>query len=173
LVFLSRLYGGEQSLISAGLIPAFLSRLYGGELTDEAGQVAWIGQKVYDFPDGAIMFVGATVDITTTLSAAGVDSTWAGDIGLGTATAAADAALTSTEDDLLPTTATAAATASVGAFTGQSTSAENIVFDGTTTAKDMYWNVLVDDGNQDVTSTPTDMIFNGTITFTWINLGDY
>jgi hypothetical protein len=142
-------------------------------LTDEAGQVAWLGQKVYDFPAGAIMFIGATADLVCTLSAAGVDADWEGDFGLGTATAAADDTLTSTEDDLLPTTATAAATASVGAAKGQSTAAEIVVFDGTTTAIDMFLNQLVDDADHDVTTTATDMIYNGTITFYWINLGDY
>ena len=142
-------------------------------LTDNADTVAYLGAQIYDFPEGAVMFMGSMADITVTLSAAGVDADWAGDFSLGTATADNGAALATTEQDLLPTTATAAATSSVGTFTGQSTVANIVVFDGTSTAKDVFLNVLVDDADQDVTTTATDMIFNGTVSFTWVNLGTY
>ena len=142
-------------------------------LVDEAGVVAYGGLKIYDFPAGAIMTVGATVDLVTTLSSAGVDATWEGDFGLGTVACDNDATLTSTEDDILPTTAIAVSTASVGAITGQSTAAENVVFDGTGTAKDLILNILVDDADHDVTSTPCNILCAGTVTFHWINLGDY
>lgn len=142
-------------------------------LTDEATVVAYLGQKIYDFPAGAILILGATSDLDVTLSAAGVDADWNGDFGLGTVTASNNGTLTSTEDDILPTTATPEAVASATTAKGQSTAAEIVVFDGTTTAKDLFLNVLVDDADHDVTGTPTNMIFNGTITITWVNLGDY
>lgn len=45
--------------------------------------------------------------------------------------------------------------------------------DGHTTPKDVYLNILVDDTDQDVTTTPCNIIVNGTITLHWVNLGDF
>lgn len=47
------------------------------------------------------------------------------------------------------------------------------VFDGTSTAKDLYINFLVDDADHDVTTTPCNLILNGTVKVYWLNLGDY
>jgi len=143
-------------------------------MADEAGVVAYGSLKVYDFPAGAIVFQGATTDLDLTLSAAGINADWDGDVGLGTAAASNNATLSATEQDLIPTTATPQATASATTANAQSTATEvGAVFDGTATAKDMYLNLLVDDADHDVTTTPTNIVCNGTITFHWSNLGDY
>lgn len=142
-------------------------------LTDVAATVAHGSLKLYDFPAGAILIFSAVTDLDLTKDAAGVNATWDGDFGLGTAAAAGDASLTSTEDDILPTTATPQAVAGVTTANGQSTAAENVVHDGTTTPKDLYLNVLVDDADHDVASTPTSLIFNGTIRVAWLQMGDY
>jgi len=143
-------------------------------LVDEAGVVAYGGLKIYDMPEGAINFQGATADLALTLDAAGVNADWDGDFGLGTVTATNDATLATTEQDLLPTTATPQATASATTATGQSTGTEvGSVFDGTTTAMDVFLNILVDDADHDVTGTPTNVVVNGTITLYYANLGDY
>lgn len=142
-------------------------------LTDEAETIAYGGTKIYDFPEGAIMTVGCTADLDLTKSSAGVNDDWDGDFGLGTATAGNDDSLTNTEDDILPTTATPQASAGATTSTGQSAAAENVVFDGTSTAKDLYLNYLVDDADHNVGGTACNLIANGTITLFWINLGDY
>lgn len=143
-------------------------------MADEAGVVAYGGLKVYDLPEGAILFLGATANLALTLSAAGINADWDGDFGLGTVTASNNATLASTEQDLIPTTATPQASASATTATGQSTATEvATVFDGTTTAKDVYLNILVDDADHDITTTPTNIIANGTITLLYANLGDY
>ncbi len=145
-------------------------------VTDEAGVVAYLGEKIYDFPNGAILMLGVTVDLAITKSSAGVNVDWDGDVGLGTVTADNDATLTATEDDIVPTTTIPQAVGGVVANChAQSTAAENIVIDSTTTtgAADVFLNVLIDDLDQDVTVTPCDLIFNGTITLTFVNLGDY
>lgn len=36
----------------------------------------------------------------------------------------------------------------------------------------MYLNLLVDDADQDATTTPTDLIINGTLTLVWSLIGD-
>lgn len=142
-------------------------------LVDEAGVVAYGSKHLYDFPAGAIHIVGATADLDVTKSSAGVDADWNGDFGLGTVAASNNATLSTTEQNIIPTTATPKASASATTANGQSTATENAVLDGTTTAKDLYLNVLVDDGDQDVTTTACNLIFNGTITLVWVNLGDY
>lgn len=142
-------------------------------LADEAGVVAYGGLKIYDFPAGAILFLGAVASLALTKSSAGVNDNWDGDIGLGTVTASNNATLSSTEQNLIPTTATPQAVA--GATTGhsESTSTEAAtVLDGTSTAIDAFLNILVDDADHDVGGTPCNIIANGTITITWSNLGD-
>lgn len=141
-------------------------------LTDEAGVVAYGGLKIYDFPAGYIYTQSALTDLAITKSSAGVDDTWNGDIGLGTVTADNDASLASTEQDIIPSTATPAATA--GATTGDavSTASEHAILDGTGTAKELYVNLLVDEADHDVGSTACNLILNGTIVVNWIFMGD-
>lgn len=142
-------------------------------MTDAAGVVAYSGKKVYDLPEGDIMFFGATANLVLTKSSSGVIDTWDGDFALGTVTAAADATLTSTEANLIPSTATPQAVAAATTAKGVSTSTEGAkIFNGTGTAVDVYLNFLVDDTDQDVTTTPCNLIVNGTVTLFWANLGD-
>lgn len=142
-------------------------------LADEAGVVAYGGLKIYDFPAGAILFLGAVADLDLTKSSAGVNADWDGDIGLGTVTASNNATLSSTEQNLIPTTATPQAVAGVTTGDCLSTNTEAAkVIDGTATAVDAYLNILVDDTDHDVTTTPCNIIVNGTITLSWCNLGD-
>jgi len=143
-------------------------------LADNAGVTAYGGLKVADLPEGAILFMGATADLATTLSSAGVNAAWDGDFGLGTVTAASTTPLATTEQDLIPTTATPQAVAGVGTATGQSTATESgVIFDGTGTAKDVFLNFVVDDADHDVTTTACNIIVNGTITLVYALLGDY
>ena len=142
-------------------------------LADEAGVVAYGGLKVYDFPEGAIYMLGAILDVDLTKSSAGVNANWDGDIGVGVVTASNNATLSSTEQNIIPTTSTPQAVAGATTGNAQSTSAENIVHDGTSTAKDVYVNILVDDTDHNVAGTACNIILNGTLKLYWINLGDY
>lgn len=142
-------------------------------LTDNAGVIAYVGTKVYDFPDGAILFLGAKADLALTKSSTGVNADWDGDFSLGTVTASNNASLSSTEQDLIPTTATPQAAAGATTAKGVSTSTEACkVLDGTGTAKDVYLNFLVDDADHNVAGTACNLIANGTVTLHWVNLGD-
>lgn len=140
-------------------------------LVDEAGVVAYGSLKIYDFPEGAILLLGAITDLDVTKSSAGVSDTWDGDIALGSVAAANDADLTGTEADIMAKSATPQATA--GATTANSANAALTLLDGTTAAKDCFVNLLVDDADHDVTGTPCNLVLNGTITLVWIKLGDY
>lgn len=139
-------------------------------LIDTAATVARCALKIFDFPEGSIQIIGATANLALTKSAAGVNADWDGDFGVGSAAAAADAALSGTEQNVIPTTPTPQAVA--GATTAKGLSTAGVLLDGTATPVDLYLNVLVDDADQDVTTTPTNLIANGTITVLWANLGD-
>jgi len=142
-------------------------------MADEAGVVGYGGLKVYDFPEGLIVFQGAVMDLDLTKSSAGIDDTWDGDVGLGTVTASNNATLATTEQNLVPTTATPQAVAGATTADAQSTSTEiGTVLDGTTTAIDAFLNFLVDDADHDITATAANIIANGSITMHWIQLGD-
>lgn len=142
-------------------------------LTDAAGVVAYSGKKVYDFPEGAVLFLGAEADLALTKSSAGVNADWDGDFSVGTATASNNNTLSSTEANLIPSTATPQATDGATTAKGVSTSTEAAkILDGTSAALDAYLNFLVDDADHDVTGTPCNLVVNGTLTLLWINTGD-
>lgn len=142
-------------------------------LSDNAGTIAYGGLKLYDWPEGLIAIQGASMDIALTKSSAGVNADWDGDTALGSVTATNDASLATTEQNIIPTTATPQASSGVTTGDGLSTATEAVtVLNGTSTAADLYLNYLVDDADHDVTSTPCNLIANGTITIVWSNLGD-
>ena len=139
--------------------------------TDEAGVVAYAGLEVLTFPEGAIMHLGSVADLDYTKSSAGVNDTWDGDVALGTVTASNNATLATTEQDLIPTTATPQAVAGATTANALSTATEvGTVFDGTTTAIAAF---LVDDADHDVTGTAANLIIDGTLTINWMHLGDF
>jgi len=145
-------------------------------MVDEAGVVAYKGTKIYDFPAGNILVLGATADLVLKKSSAGIIDAWDGDFGLGTVTASNNATLSSTEQNIIPTTATPQAT---GVGAAATTTAKGInaaaiaPLDGTATAIDLYLNFLIDDTDHDVTGTPANLIVSsGTVKVYWINLGD-
>lgn len=143
-------------------------------LTDNAGTIAYGGLKIADFPAGVVCILGAVADLDVTKSSAGVNDDWDGDFSLGTATAGSDADLTGTEANIIPKTATPQASSGATTANGQSTATECPVYlDGTSTAADLYLNVLVDDADHDVGATPCNLLFTGTVTLTYAVLGDY
>ncbi len=145
-------------------------------IADDAGVAQYGGVKIYDFPLGAICTMGVVVGGALTLGVTGtIGATWEGDVALGTATASTGSTLTGTEADIMPSVAIAAATAKVG--TVKAVSVANALtesgarwLDGTTTAKDLYLNFVVDDAETHTAGTGT---FTGTVTINWIYLGDH
>jgi hypothetical protein len=130
--------------------------------------------KLFDFPEGRILVLGATASLaqkTTTALASTLNSGVTGALGLGTAAASATT-LATTMVDLLPSTAfTTSTTINVAGTAAKAALASSAQFDGTTTAKSMYLNsayATTTDVDGDATQTWT-----GTITVTWIHLGDY
>ena len=139
--------------------------VYGGSGTNSLGSV-----KVYDFPEGRILIEGVTVnDVIVTAQDAvtntGFSATDGGDWSFGTAVGSA-ADLTGTAVDIAPKTS-----ADPIVSTNDAALSVSAQFDGTTTAKDMYFNILVD--ADDITNGTATCIFSGSATVTWKNLGDY
>jgi len=140
--------------VSGAAIPV----TYGGPVTNSAG-----GIKIYDFPEGRISVEGVTVDGFTCATNPQVTATGLVSYALGTAVGAGSA-MTTTEVDLCPTTAVAQVTGIVN----QALAAE-AQFDGTSTAKDMYFNIL---HSPDIAGPVTSLV-SAVITLHYINLGDY
>ncbi len=125
--------------------------------------------KLYDFPACNLLFLGATCDLAVTAGAGGITDTAAVVAAIGTvAVSTADATLTTTEADLIPSTAATLA-AGAGAAKGKTLTTGVVVFDGTSTAKDAYLNFAVPDAGSTGNDT---LIVSGTITLVWSNLGD-
>jgi hypothetical protein len=141
---------------------------------DEAGQGQYGGVKVYDFPGGLILFLGAVIDGSVTLTAPAINA-WNGDVGLGLEAPSDHQDAANKAGRLMATNATGTASSKVAVVDAVSTctdltESQATWLDGTSTAIDLYFNLLVDDdGAHDNTITGT---FTGTIRFFWINLGD-
>lgn len=136
-------------------------------MTDATTNGCHGSQKVYDFPAGNIMILGATSDLQITAGAGGIADGAAvvGSVG-SAAVGTNNATLTSTEADIVPSTA-GTLTSGVGDVDGQSTGAA--VLDGTATAADAYLNLAVPDADSSASDT---LSVTGTITLVWVNLGD-
>lgn len=134
--------------------------------------ISFGGTKIYDFPVGRILILGATCDgiafdLTDDGNVTPLEATDGGDIAVGT-TAPTDGSLTLTDVDIIPSTSIDPIS---GGVDGAALAA-SAHFDGTATAKDAFFNIIIDDA--DVADGASDVILvSGTVTITWINLGDY
>lgn len=134
--------------------------------------VSFGGTKIYDFPAGRILILGATIanvsfDLTDAGNVTPIDAADGGDIAVGT-TVAGDGTLTNADVDIIPSTGIDPLS---GGVDGAALAA-SAQFDGTTDAIDAYFNILIDDadvgdGAEDV------LLVSGTLTISWINLGTY
>ena len=126
---------------------------------------------IYTFPEGRILVLGVTTDLSSTVNSvfeATPNDVF--DIGIGTAAAGADATLSGTEQDLAPkqTNDTASSVTLTHAYdTALAVSAQ---FDGTGGAVVAYLNAAA--ANASLSGALT-IAVTGTVKITWINLGDY
>ncbi len=125
--------------------------------------------QLLDLPAGLIDHIGSTSSLAIVSDATGLAADASLIASVGTVTTATDnATLLTTEADLIPSTA-CTLTASAGAMAGKSTVTEKALHDGTATAINAFLNFAAPDAD----STGDDTItVNGTVTLTWINLGD-
>ena len=129
------------------------------------------GIKIYDLPEGRILVLGATINASVAHNGAFNPSTAdTFSFAVGTAVGADDDDLTSTEVDLIPKLTLDTASGGTSPLAAAGALAASAHFDGTTTAKDVYVNVACAAANN---SGATTYAVTGTLTLSWINLGDY
>lgn len=112
-------------------------------MTDDPGNGAYVGLKLYDFPAGNIVGLGASINADLTLSETWWVDNKGGDVGLGTVATAVGTALTGTTQNLIATTATTSA-AQVSTLDTQSTDIGVSGAAGGTDA-DITLNIRIDD----------------------------
>lgn len=136
--------------------------------------LAYASQKIYDFPEGRIAILGSTASLaftTTSDLASTINSAANMDWSVGSA-AASNITLATTMLDLVPKVDNATSTTiNVAAAVTNGALAAAAQFDGTGTALDAYLNVAFPT-NTEIDADGT-LLVSGTITLTWINLGDY
>lgn len=128
--------------------------------------------KLFDFPAGRIRIEGGTVNFTS-VNWAGttIVATGSGDYSLGT-TATADATLNSTDVDLVASTALLDPfVAGVGTGVG-GVFVKDTEFDGSSTAKDVYLNMIIDDADVEDAGSAI-VLVTGIIHFHCAYGGDY
>jgi hypothetical protein len=137
--------------------------------TDAAAAGAHTSLQLYDFPACLLSYIGGSMSLTLTAGDGGLADNAAMVAGVGTATAGTDnGTLTTTEQDLIPSTAYTLSSGTVTAG-AKSVTATAAVFDGTSTAKDAWLNIVVPDAG---TSADDTLTVSGTVVLTWVHLGD-
>ena len=129
------------------------------------------GIKVYDFPGGRILILGATIDASVTTSAnyeASPNDVFV--VACGTEVGADDNTLTGTEADLIPSTELDTVGATELTLDWHAALAASAHFDGTGTPKDLYVNVACTAASASGANT---YAITGTMTISWVNLGNY
>lgn len=140
-------------------------------ITDATTAGAHGGIQLYDFAGLHLTILGATSDLAITAGAGGTSDTASVICSAGTVVVTnANATLTTTEADFIPSTA-ATLTDGAGACDGESATAAIVQFDGTATAKDLFLNFAVPDAGQTDASNDT-LAVTGTVTVTWVENGD-
>jgi hypothetical protein len=123
---------------------------------------------LYTFPEGNIHILGAVSDLTVARVGTSIEADAVVVTALGSvATANDNAALTSTEANIIPSTASTL-TDGEGVMNGQSTASATL--DGTSSAASCRFNVAV--AADDHGASADAFLVNGTVTITWVNLGD-
>lgn len=124
-------------------------------------------QKILTFPQGLILVAGAVTDLTIARVGTNITTTASVVAALGTTgTATADATLTTTEANIIASTA-ATLTAGAGVFKG--VSADTVTLNGTTTPAEVFLNFAIPDAG----SAGNDaLLVNGNIKLTFMLVGD-
>ena len=129
------------------------------------------GELIYTFPQGVVKILGVTLDGTVTNTAlfnASTADTYS--FALGQVVAADDDDLTSTEATVFAKVTEDTVDGSVLSFASDGYFATDLAIDGHTTPATIYANWAIAAANN---SDANDFTLTGTVTITWVNLGDY
>jgi hypothetical protein len=130
--------------------------------------VSFGGRQIYAFPLGRLYVIMSTLGpVTFGLADAGnvtpIDGTMGGDVAIGT-TVVGDGTATGADVDLVPSTSIDP----ISAGSATATLAAAAFFDGTGTAKNAFFNILIDDA--DVANAASDILLvNGVWRCIWQN----
>jgi hypothetical protein len=130
------------------------------------------GKQIYTFPAGAIYIIGCTLNGTTTSTTTNYADN-PNDVfvaAIGTASAADDNALTSTEADIIASTTFDTASRTVFTWDFHAQTKVQTLYDGTTSNAGLYMNTAITTASSTAENT---MVFTGQLQIFWINLGDY
>ena len=139
------------------------------------GSDAGESQLLYTFPEGRVYILGAAIDCAVTNSAgyeASENDIWYG--AIGSAAAADDGDLTSTEADIIAKTTFDTASGADGhhEWEGDMTCGADTVFDGTATAVSLYFNAAAANTSIKTGNATAGIQAGGTLTVYWVLLGD-
>lgn len=147
-------------------------------VTGNTTAISFGSKQIYTFPEGRIhvldnsAYFGRIAFNAEAGGAGDISQTGSGDYSLGT-TATADSTLATTDVDLLPSTAMLDPfVAGVGRSNVGSVLVAGAAFDGTSTAKSMYLNCIIDDAAVADGVSGDNVYFTGWVRTTWIWLGD-
>ncbi len=159
---------GVTAIEGSGVVHTTVINLSGTAITGvDAGDMKF-AQKIYDCSDGSIYIVGATADFTI-LGSGGVHTGGTGYWGVGTETCNA---LSANDVNIIPKSSQFTLSSYTVDVTGRNSAIidSGAPFDGSSTAIAYYLNLLIDAAGFTTTGT---LAITGTVTLTWINLGDY
>lgn len=143
--------------------------LTGAHDLDMADDDHGTGIKVYDFPAGSIQILGATCNaIATSVNTGAGGGTYP--MALGSAVGADDNTLTSTEADIIPSTAITGGTGSTASDFHATLAAPILFVNAGGADLDLYCNAAI---TAAVAEGAVTIAVTGTATITWINMGDY
>lgn len=134
------------------------------------------GTKIYDMPEGHIIFMPSYASLVFSVAAAKqadfTDATPEGDYGIGTAAPAdADALGADATDDDICTAAAITMAGYVTPSTPVKADADSYLVNGSTTAADVYVNLLIDAVDIDDGVT-TEVLATGTVVLRWMYGGN-
>lgn len=138
---------------------------------DGATGVGWGTAVLGDLPDGNILILGAVAYMTFTTASGSVTATFDGDYSIGSAPTA-DATLSGSEEDIIPSTALGAATAKVSprARGASTTSLNGAILDNTDGSLELNLNLLIDDA--EISANDVAFTVSGELILLYAVLGD-
>jgi hypothetical protein len=131
--------------------------------------VGWGTAVISDFEQGNILFLGAVANLQFTTADTDASATWDGDYSIGT-TPTADNTLSSTDANIVGSTAIGAATARVSPV-ARGTGSTLAIFDNTDGSLEINLNMLIDAANI-TDDTTVNLTVDGELYIAYIVLGD-
>lgn len=133
--------------------------------------VGWGTAVLGDLPEGNILVLGAIayVQVTKDAAASGIQAAFDGDFSVGT-TATADATLSGTDVNIIPSSALGAATAGVSPVARGASTAAPAILDNTDGSLELNLNLLIDDAN--ISADAQAVTVDGYVTLVYTVLGD-